>query len=92
MTLTVACPLGFGEASGRVDVSVSVGASLSAEKFCRSEQSVALVTPWLLRRENDFCEGSGWDHSGTPGQGAHCCGILAGWHGGCVGHVLWEEG
>ena len=47
--------LGFREASGRVDVPVSVGALLSAEKFCRSEQSVALVTPWLLRRDNDFC-------------------------------------
>ena len=23
--------------------------------------------PWLLRRENDFCEGGGWEHVGTPG-------------------------
>ena len=37
--------LGSREASGRVDVPVSVGALLSAEKFCRSGQSVALVTP-----------------------------------------------
>ena len=37
--------LGLGEASGRVDVPVSVGALLSAEKVCRSEQSVTLVTP-----------------------------------------------
>ena len=36
--------LGLREASGRVDVPVSVDALLSAETFCRSEQSVALVT------------------------------------------------
>ena len=48
--------------------------------------------PWLLRRGNDFCERCGWKHGGTPGQGAHCCWGLAGLHGGCVGHVQWEEG
>ena len=32
--------LGLREAFGRVDVSVIVDALLSAEKFCRSEQSV----------------------------------------------------
>ena len=35
--------LGKGKASGRVDVPVGVNAFLSVEKFCRSEQSVALV-------------------------------------------------
>ena len=40
MTLTFACPWDWGgEASGRVDVPVGAG------KFCRSEQSVALVPP-----------------------------------------------
>ena len=73
--------LGLGEASGRVDVPVSVDALPSAEKFCRSQQSVALVNPWLLRRENYFCEGCGWEHSGTPGPRAHCCGRVAGLHG-----------
>ena len=36
--------LGKGKASGRVDVPVGVNAFLSAETFCRSGQSVALVT------------------------------------------------
>ena len=77
--------LGFGEAYGRVDVPVSVGALFSAEHFCRFEQSVALVTPGSCVVKNDFVKGSGWEHSGSLGQGAHCCGRLAGWHGGCVG-------
>ena len=38
-------PLGKGKASGRVDVPVGVDALFSAETFCRSGQSVALVTP-----------------------------------------------
>ena len=63
----VSLSLGKGKASGRVDVPVGVNAFLSAETFCRSEQSVALVYPWLLRRENDFFERGGWEHSGTPG-------------------------
>ena len=68
--------LGFGESSGRVDVPVSVGASLSAEKFCRSWTVCRPRYPWLLRRENDFCEGGGSEHSVTPGHGAHCVGDL----------------
>ena len=84
--------LGLGEASGRVHVPVSVDALPSAEKFCRSQQSVALVNPWLLRPENYFCEGSGWEHSGTPGPQAHCCGRLAGLHGGCVGQKKVQPG
>ena len=37
--------LGLGEASGRVDVPVSVGVLLHSEKVFRSSQSVAVVTP-----------------------------------------------
>ena len=66
--------LGLREASGRVDVPVSVGALLSAEKFCRSEQSVALVTPGSCVAKTIFVKG--WmGHSGTPG---------------CRGTLLWE--
>ena len=81
-----------GEASGRVDVPVSVGVLLSSEEICSSSQYVALVTPGSCVAKTIFVEGGGWKHGGTPGQGAHCCGRLAGLHGGCVGHVQWEEG
>ena len=49
--------LGSREASGRVDVPVSVGAFLSAEKFCGSEQSVALVTPGSCVAKTIFLKG-----------------------------------
>ena len=55
-----------------MDVSVSVDALLSAEKFCRSEQSVALVTPGSCVAKTIFVkgrvghvqreEGSTWGH------------------------------
>ena len=45
VTLTVACPWAWREASGRVDVPVSVGVLFSSEKVCGSSQSVVLVTP-----------------------------------------------
>ena len=57
--------LGKGKASGRVDVPVAVNAFLSAETFCRSGQSVALVTPGSCVVKTIFCEGGGWEHSGT---------------------------
>ena len=57
--LTVACPWDW-EASGRVDVP-SVSTLLSAEKFCRSEQSVALVTPGSRVAKTIFVkEVDGW--------------------------------
>ena len=71
--------LGSGQASGRVDIPVSVGVLLSSEEVCRSSQSVAY-------------ERGGWKHGGTPGQGEHCCWGLAGLHGGGVGQAQWEEG
>ena len=48
--------LGKGKAPGRVDVPVGVNAFLSAETFCRSGQSVALVTPGSCVAKNDFCK------------------------------------
>ena len=59
--------LSLGKASGRVDVPVGVNAFLNAEKFCRSEQSVALVTPGSCVVKTIFFERGGWEHSGTPG-------------------------
>ena len=58
---------GLGEASGRVDVPVGVNAFLSAETFLQVWTVCRRRYPWLLGRENDFCEGLGWEHSGTPG-------------------------
>ena len=49
--------LGKGKASGRVDVPVGVNAFLSAEKFCRSEQSVAFVTPGSCVVKRIFLKG-----------------------------------
>ena len=40
-----------------MDVPVSVGALLSAEKFCRSEHSVALVTPGSCVVKTIFLKG-----------------------------------
>ena len=49
--------LGKGKASGRVDVPVGVNAFLNAEKFCRSEQSVALVPPGSCVVKTIFLKG-----------------------------------
>ena len=49
--------LGKGKASGRVDVPVGVNTFLSAEKFCRSEQSVALVSPGSCVVKTIFVKG-----------------------------------
>ena len=49
--------MGLGEASGPVDVAVSVDALLSAEKFCRFGQSVALVTPGSCVAKAIFVKG-----------------------------------
>ena len=56
--------LGSREASGRVDVPVSVDALLSAETLCRSGQSVALVTPGSCVVKTIFVKGGGWEHCG----------------------------
>ena len=89
-TLTVACPWdGVRLPDGWTSPSVSTRCSA-----LRSSAGLNSLSPslWLLRRENDFCEGGGWERSGTQGPRAHCCGRLAGLHGGCVGHVQREEG
>ena len=49
--------LGKGKASGRVDVPVGVNASLGAETFFRSGQSVALVTPGSCVVKTTFVKG-----------------------------------
>ena len=49
--------LGLEEASGRVDVPVSVGVLLSSEKVCRSSQSVALVAPGSCVVKTIFVKG-----------------------------------
>ena len=49
--------LGKGKASGRVDVPVGVTSFLSAETFCRSGQSVALVTPGSCVVKTIFVKG-----------------------------------
>ena len=49
--------LGKGKASGRVDVPVGVNTFLSAEKLCRSEQSVALVSPGSCVVKTIFVKG-----------------------------------
>ena len=68
---------GLGEASGRVDVPVSVDALFSAEMFCRSGQFVALVTPGSCVVKTIFVKGvdgntlvhrttGRWFNLGTP--------------------------
>ena len=49
--------LGKGKASGRVDVPVGVNAFLNAATICRSEQSVALVTPGSCVAKTIFVKG-----------------------------------
>ena len=49
--------LGEGKASGRVDVPFGVNAFLSAETFCRSGQSVAVVTPGSCVVKTIFVKG-----------------------------------
>ena len=59
-----------------MDVLVSVGALLSAEKFCRSEQSVALVTPGSCVAKTIFLKGLDGSTVVHQVHGAHCVGYL----------------
>ena len=63
--------LGLGEASGRVDVTVSVGVLLSSEKVCRSSQSV-IVNPSSRVVKTIFTkglDGHATTHRISPGTG-----------------------